>query len=400
MRTALRHPVVRRVALVQVLVDVQFWFPLWLIFLLDQGIGLGTALIADGVFRMVTLASELPVGRLADRIGRRRAVLLVCLGNAVVFLLIAFVQGALSLFLVWIAWGVVWALSTGIVSSYLFEACRSHAIDPRGAFAVVRGSGSVGVLASLALAGYLYSVSPTVPFLLTSAMALAAGAVAWGLPELARSDEPVRGARSQLLSLWRDDSVVRHAWVSLAALVAIGWSVRILFQPLSLDLEMSVAATGWFYAVFAAAGFAGHISTAWVSPGLRARTAVACTSLLSLACILSGAAPQAAPWLFLPAMGLTYALGTSLLEIAVHERVPDAVRGTALAAAAAAAGLVIAVARPGLGWVSELASVAASFFLWGGLGAVVVVVLLIRDPQRTSPGVRDGSGGPSPTVLP
>ena len=395
MRTALASPVVRRVAAIQVLVDVQFWFPLWLIYLLDIGIGLGTALVADAVFRVVTLAAEIPLGKVADRIGRRRSVLLVCVGNAVVFALIALIDGAASLFAVWVLWGVVWALSTGVVSSYLYEACRAWDIDPRGAFAVVRGTGAVGVLASLALAGYLYAVAPSAPFLLTGALALVAALVALGLAEPPKATPVVTGAPPRVRSVWSGDPQLRRVWALLVTLIAVGWSTRILFQPLALDLRLSAAATGWFYAAFAAAGFAGQVAQAWVPARSRGRWAAGCLCLVSVTSLATAAAPVVSPWVFLPVMGFAYALGTSVLELAIHERVPDLLRSTALAAAATASGLVIAVARPGLGWATEIVSVAGVFLFWGGSGLVVSAALALWSSRQDSPGT-----WPTPTSTP
>lgn len=388
---------VRRVAAVQALVDVQFWFPLWLIFLLDRGVSLGTALLADGVFRLVSLAAEIPMGRLADWIGRKRAVLLVCIGSTVVFGLIALVNGAVSLFAVWIIWGLLWALTTGVVSSYLYEACRQQEIEPAPAFAAVRGCGAVAVLLSLALAGYLYAFASAVPFLLTSALALAAACVATSLPTVAVTRAPERCTTGQFLDLWRRDGF-RLVWLTLCLLIAVGWSVRILFQPLALDLDMSSAAVGWFYTLFAAAGFTGHVSTAWVSRTHCAQSSLWCIVAISVASLGTAAVPAAAPWVLLPVMGFAYSFGTTTLELATHEYTPDNLRGTVLAGAGAASGIVIAIARPGLGWTSELVSVAGAFLLWGVItGAIAAGLAPAVRRAADSPTSRPAS---SPTVHP
>ncbi|MCB1017884.1 MAG: hypothetical protein KDB10_22555, partial [Acidimicrobiales bacterium] len=70
-------PSLDRFAVVQFLLEVQLWFPVWLLFLTGRGFALPTIVAADGVFRLTIVALELPLGRVADRIGRRRSLLVV-----------------------------------------------------------------------------------------------------------------------------------------------------------------------------------------------------------------------------------------------------------------------------------------------------------------------------------
>ena len=57
---------IRLLALTQLLLEVQFWLPLWLIYLLDVGIPMTLAVLADGVFRLVVVVTEVPLGLLAS----------------------------------------------------------------------------------------------------------------------------------------------------------------------------------------------------------------------------------------------------------------------------------------------------------------------------------------------
>src|SRR5690606_20787635 len=84
-RTVLRSRSIRIFAITQFLLEVQFWFPLWLIYLKDLGFSITIAVLADGVFRLVVVGAELPLGILADRLGRKRTYLLVCGLAAVTF---------------------------------------------------------------------------------------------------------------------------------------------------------------------------------------------------------------------------------------------------------------------------------------------------------------------------
>ena len=65
-----------RFGIIVTALEVQFWFPVWLLFLLDRGFTIGQAALADAVFRIVATIGEVPAGWLSDRIGRKKSLYL------------------------------------------------------------------------------------------------------------------------------------------------------------------------------------------------------------------------------------------------------------------------------------------------------------------------------------
>jgi MFS family permease len=384
MREALRSRPIRTFAAAQFLLEVQFWFPVWLIFLLDQGFSLTTAVLADGVFRIVSVLSEFPVGILADIVGRRRAYLALAGGTVLTFTLITQIENAAMLFTAWIVWGVLWALSSGAASAYLYELCLQDdlKIDPTRAFGLVRAIGNIAVLVSLLTAGYLYEVSPQLPFAITAGMAAVAVVLAYTLPEI-RGPRVVTTFASVVASLREAfaDHRVRRA-VSLGVLLLLfGWSSRILFQPLALDLGLSTEVTGWMYAAFAAASIVGGLAAGYVGVRHR-RSALTVSFLLVLATTAAtGIVGWLGPFLFLPLMGFAYMLASTILEVLTNEVASPAVRATLFGAVSCIAGVGIAIARPSLGVISEEHSTAYAFGVWAVVG-VVLVGLAIRGIRR------------------
>jgi MFS family permease len=387
MRAALGSRTIRTFAITQFLLEVQFWFPIWLIYLLDKGFSLTTAVLADGVFRIASAACELPVGLLADRIGRRRTYLTLAGGSVLTFAAITQIRSVGALFAAWVLWAGLWALSSGAASTYLYELCARQApeVSPARAFGLVRAVGSASVLVSLLAAGYLYEADPRLPFAVTSGLAAVAFLLALTLPEipnsrlrttLASTVAAIRGAVA-------DARVRRAVWLG-ALLLLFGWSARILFQPLVLDLGMPARATGWMYAVFAATSLLGGLAAGYVdAPHRRSATAAAFLLILG-ALAATSQVTRLGPFLFLPLLGFGYALGTTVLEVFTNEVTPAPVRATIFGLVASLAGIGIAVARPGLGALSGERSVPFAFGAWAAAG-VVFLGLAIPAIRRMRP---------------
>lgn len=375
MRTALRSRTIRVFAITQFLLEVQFWFPVWLIYLLDLGFALTTAVLADAVFRIVAVACEFPLGVVADLIGRRRTYLVLTGGTVLTFAVITQIDSVGMLFGAWVLWGVLWALASGAASTYLYELCAQDELDinPSKAFGLIRAVGNVAVLVSLLAAGYLYEVDPRMPFAITAGMAAVAFLLALTLPEIRESRvvSTLSSVVADIRSAVADPRVRRAVWLG-ALLLFFGWSARILFQPLALELDMSAQVTGWMYAAFAAASVLGGFVAGYVS-GLRRRIALTMSFLLILvALVATSQVAWLGPFLFLPVLGFGYTLGTTVLEVFSNEVTARAVRAMIFGLTTSLGGIGIAVSRPALGVLAEDRSTPFAFGVWAGVGVVVL----------------------------
>lgn len=403
MTSALRSPVLRRFALSQFLLEVQFWFPVWLIFLTGRGFSITTAVMADGVFRLTVVALELPLGILADRIGRRRTYLGVAALTVVSFTAITQVRDVPQLVAAWVVWGVLWALSSGTASAYLYELVTDHTADVSAtqAFGALRVVTSAAVLVSHLSAGYLYQLDDQAPFLLTAVMGAAAGAVALSLPEIhgsRRLGSSLRTVAHGLRGAWSRETL-RIAAILSVLLLVFGWSVRILFQPLILDLGLTSTTAGVTYFGYSAAAVAAGIWCGAIDGSRRHRLTTAGFVLLSAAVIGTAVLPGLGPFVFIPVMGLGYHLAWTLLDVTVNEQARPAVRATVASGISPIGGLAIAIARPSLGALADRTSAATAFAAWAAVGIAVTAAAAVlarrmaessREPSQLpgSPGRR------------
>ena len=97
----------RTFAFIHFALECQFWFPVWLVFLVQKGFDLTTVVLADGIFRLTVVVMEFPMGYISDRIGRRNSYFWVAILSIATYVGIIYLDGVIMLFGVWILWGSI-----------------------------------------------------------------------------------------------------------------------------------------------------------------------------------------------------------------------------------------------------------------------------------------------------
>lgn len=377
-----------RLGVVRLLLDVQFWFPVWLILLLERGFSLGEAAAVDGIFRITVVLAELPMGRIADRFGRRRTLAAICVATAIVFASIGFVDSFPGLVATWIAWGLLWALASGIDTAYSWELAKQELSD-RGAqryLGATRAITGVAGVISLLTAGWLYTVAPGLPFWVTSGLAVVALLLTWTLPDIDPSRVTPQATSTSSLRTVLSDSCSRNG-VYLAALVLVaGWTLQILVQPLALQLDLSPTITGLVYAAFAVAGGVGGVVGAHAVAVSRPWVPLSVAGI-GLACAAIAWSVRAdVGWLafavLLPLIGVLHAVAKTITDIWVAQRAGPRVLASVLSVVSLSGGVVIALARPGLAVLSGAIGAADAFAVWGVVCALILLPTWLIWRQR------------------
>ena len=363
-----------RFGIIVTALEVQFWFPVWLLFLLDRGFTIGQAALADAVFRIVATIGEVPAGWLSDRIGRKKSLYLTLVGTAVTFFLIAAVTTMPGLILAWTVWGVLWALVSGLLTAYGWELGHD---SPEGGAEYVRVRricAAIAMLVSLVSAGSLYEISVTLPFTLTAVLALAVIPLAVSLPEVSATQQhqarvPVRAALT---------GGMRTAIAAGAIVLVAGWSIQMVFQPLGLEVGLSPANISFLFAGFAVAQLVG----AWLVGRVRwDRDTVLVLSVAGIALMCFGVwAPglhQSVALLSLVTLGLFYAVGTTYCDIWVSELSTAKNRAMMLSLVSLTGGIVMVGTRPLLGLIADAWDAHAAFGVWAVVCAALTFALLV-----------------------
>lgn len=253
-----------------------FWVPVGTLYLVQADYGLDLIGLANAVLVFAIVAAEIPAGYVGDRVGRRTT---LAVGNAITVAVMAsypFLEGAFAYVVLFGVWGIGFAFKSAVGEAWLYDLLQAEADETQ--FARLQGRGEAAQLAFSAgaavLAGVLYTIDPTIPFLVNAALA------ALGLPILVSLPTTRDHGEADPVSVTAIAGAVaaqlrRPAlrWLVLyTALFNVLFSMtRWLEQPALDAVGVPVAGLGVLYAAFKLVSAGAMSLSGWVQDRVGAR---------------------------------------------------------------------------------------------------------------------------------
>jgi len=159
--------------------------PVRVAFATSRGLGIGEVMLLSSIFSLVVILCEVPTGALADRLGRRPAMMAGALAMIAACVTLSCADG-FALFALGEALAALsMTLCSGADSAYLFDLLSDH--GRQGEYAQREGTASAWHLGGNALAfaagGLLGAVGLALPYLVNAGVAALAFCVALGMRE-------------------------------------------------------------------------------------------------------------------------------------------------------------------------------------------------------------------------
>lgn len=363
---------VRRYYLYEATAASGFVWPIFTLFLLGRDLNFTEIATLSAILSVLVVAGEIPTGRLADRLGRRNALLLGRLAEAASLAGFVVATSFREFVALYVLWALGMTLASGTAAAWLYDALDEH-LDT-GRYTAVRGRGrAVGqwaMAARMVAAGPLYALDPTYPFVAGAAVGVLSAAVLLGLPQVRDADAEPTGREAFGVvreALARPD--VRGVVLYVGLFFGLVSAVDDLIQPIAVDaFEVYLrfvpggevlpepALLGVLYAGFTAVAAVASDRAAAVERRLGTRAAVlgvpAVVAVAALAPALATAV--AVPVFFVVKSGR--ATVEPLVSGYLNDRIDRAGRATVLSAAAMAYALVRIPLKLGAGRVADLRS--------------------------------------------
>jgi len=359
------------------------------LFLLDAGLSLTDAFVANAAYTAGMVVFEVPTGVVADAVGRRASYIL----GAVTLLITTLGYLALWYWGAGIVWWVIVSALIGLGFTFFSGATEAWLVDAleatghHGDIDTVFGKGQTITGAAMLVGsiggGFLAQISLGVPYLVRSLMLIAVIVAAY----VAMHDigyTPVRGT-----SIRHDVNEILKASIKhglgnrpvrmfmLAAPFGMGIWVFYAFQPYLLELFGEPNAfylSGIAAAVFAVAQMIGGASVGWVRRHVRTRTAVILIQIVLAAVALVGVG--AAQLMNIPigfwvaiALLAVYAMGWALAgpiqQAYINACIPSQQRATVLSFQSLMSSAGGVVSQPALGRVADVYSLGLGYGVAG-----------------------------------
>ena len=322
--------------------------------------------LAIGVSTLSAVAVRPGMGRLVDRWGRKRALLLgaaIFTLEPVLYTLVPSVWPFLAVRLFrGVGIAAFTTAYTALVADLAPPARRGEAVGLSGV------TNNLGMLFAPAAGAYVQSVwGYNVHFLAAAGIALGSLVVLLPVTEPSR-DKPGIGGSSSLLSVAR----VRAVWVAALGStgLAVAYGAILAFLP-PFATERALTAAGGYFTAFALAMVVVQASAGWLSDRIG-RRAVAVPGMLGVVLSTAGLTIAHTDVALLAAgagLGASWGLVRAGLDTAVIDAVPPEVRGTALGFLYTCFDSGIGIGSFGLGIVAQAQGYSAAFCvaaIWAG----------------------------------
>ncbi len=363
------------------------------LFLLDAGLTLTEAFVANAAFTAGMVLFEVPTGVVADAAGRR----------------LSFILGAVTLLITtlaylglwWVEAGIVWwvivsaliglgfTFFSGATEAWLVDALEATGFE--GSIEMVFGRGQTIAGAATLIGtiggGFLAQVSLGLPYLVRSALLVAVVVAAY----IAMHDigyTPVRGVsiRAGVSNILKEsvrgglgNPPIRMFMLAAPFATGVGIWVFYAFQPYLLQLwgdESAIYLSGVAAAIFAVAQMIGGSSVIWARRHFDTRTGVMIAQIvLSAIAIIGVGVAEVFPipigfWVAIALLTLTSLAGAvarPMQQAYMNAVIPPQQRATVLSFSSLMGSAGGVVAQPALGRVADVYSLGVGYAVAGVL---------------------------------
>jgi len=375
------------------------------LFLLDAGLSLTEAFVANAAFTAGMVLFEVPTGVIADTFGRQVSFILgaaTLLVTTAAYLGLWYVEADIGWWILVSALiGLGFTFFSGATEAWLVDALAATGFE--GAMESVFGRGQTvagaATLVGTVAGGFLGQINLGLPYALRSVLLMAVIGAAWvWMKDIGynptrgvRVGEQVRGILRSSVEHGLRNKPVRMFMYAAPFLSGVGIWVFYAFQPYLLELYGDPNATylaGIAAAVFALAQMAGGASVNLVRRVFETRTAVIATqvSVGALALVGVGLAGLAAEpfgfWVaivLLAVFMLGGAVASPMQQAYMNNCIPSEQRATVLSFASLMGSAGGVVVQPTLGRVADVYSIGTGYVVAGAVyGIGLPFVLAVR----------------------
>jgi len=363
------------------------------VFLLGAGLSLLQVFVANAIFTGSMALFEVPTGIVADTRGRRTSFLLsvalLTVGTLAYVAVGEFGGGMTGIVAASVVLGLGYTFYSGAVEAWLVDALKASGYDGALDRVLARGSAisSVAMLVGSVSGGMLGSIHLSVPYLVRSALLLAAfvigframhdtgfvvRAIRWGQVPA----EMARVGRDSLRFGWREPHTRLAILAGAMPAIVIAWGYH-AWQPYFLQLlgtadvrvlgvvaaAVSLAMAGGSWLVERLTRFCGHRTTLLLGAAIvhaGATVAVGLTSSFWVAVSV-----------YLVAMAAV-GVFTPVTQAYLHAVIPTEQRATVLSLNSLVASVGSMGGQGGLGWLAASRSLGAGY-VTGGIAAALAI---------------------------
>ncbi|MBF6600437.1 MAG: MFS transporter [Dehalococcoidia bacterium] len=367
---------IRKSYIYRFLMNFQLWWPIWVIYLLqERGLSYTQITLLDTPFFVLIVLAEVPTGAIADHFGRKTSLMLASTLFAVAIFVFGIAQNYLLILVSYTAWGLAQTFQSGADTAILYDSLKQ--IGREDDFQQINGrlwalTSTAVLIAMLIGAPIAAATSLSFPIVLSAGVALVAVPVAASMhePRRERGDEAGEYARTVIAGI-RDvfrTPPLRYIILFSAILFMSTFAPLIFLQPFLAHHGAGIGSLGLWQAPVRGAGIVSALLAARFIARAGQRAAFLAMPLALGLCYIALAGIDQA-WVyvaFLP-VGMVAGMQNPVLATYVNRRIPSERRATILSVQSVLGSMLLAAMEPTGGFVADQLGLRALFLLFGVL---------------------------------
>jgi MFS family permease len=374
--------------LYQFLMSFQLWWPIWVVYLTDKrGLSLTQITALDSVFWLIIVVAQVPAGAIADRWGRKSALILAALFLSAGILVFGLADTYLLILISYAGWGLGLAFQSAGDSAFLFDSLKvlGRPEEFQKVFGRYWGVASAGVIGGLLLGAPVAAATDlSLPIVVSAGIALLAAGVALTFreptlgplgPSSATPADAATGAPGLEARLSFGDHMresfrlayrqpqVRYVLL-YGAVLGVATFVPILFiQPFLVRHDVSVGNLGLFQVPMRVMAIVGALAAYRISAAVgERRTMVLMPVVLAMGYAALGVWDTAYAYAAFPVVSLVSMMANPVVADYLNRRIPSEQRATILSIRQLVFSLLLAPIAPVLGLVADQVSLMGAFW--------------------------------------
>jgi len=380
------HANVRKYYIYNFFLNLQLWWPIWVIYLKEErGLSQAQVTLIDIPFWLSIVLLQIPAAALADRWGRKPALIASGTAFALAISLFGLASSFPLLLLSYLIWGLAFSLFNGTESAFIYDSLKAMGREDEyqriygRAWALNMVAAVAGTLIGAPLAD---ATSLGFPIVLSGAIAGLCALTALTFREPPRAETAVAnlsyaGILRQSADLVKRQAAVRYA-ILFVGVIAIGSIAPLFFfQPFLVEHGVDTGEVGLWQTPMRVVAIFGALAAPRIVLELGERR-----TFYLMPVVLIGSYLLLAAWGSLYAqvaflsMNFIWVMSQPVLTDYVNRRVPSEQRATVVSLTNLVRSFVLIPSAPLMGVLSDEVSSTAPFWAGGILVAALSLPLL------------------------
>ncbi|MGC8644848.1 MAG: MFS transporter [Thermoplasmata archaeon] len=339
--------------------------PIWVLYLMGLGFNLFLVTLLDVVFYLTIVLVSIPTGRIADRIGRKAALLASSILTGLGIVFFGLFTSFLGITASYILWGVGAAINSSALESLTYEYSKSHGLRYLEIIGMANFLSAVSIAMASLIGGYMGEyLGLKIVIFATGGFVIASSAYTLMFKEKPRTKS--NGNVPLKLRQYVSDRRILSLILIRVALV-LNFNMMVIFkQPYYKELGISTGIIGLIFFVDVLLRGFSSLYTQRFSFIARNRFAsmLFFTSLTFFTIYIPGLIQNYVSIFFLILNSVIYGFYSNILSEEVNILVPTEVRATVLSVIFLVSSLLTALAEPFLGASATIIGLKKTFIIF------------------------------------